>query len=277
MDFKTVTIVVLTISLIGISESRNININKTSLKKFLSEDVVEIEKFEDKDVLTFVLDMLDNPENNTNNDTDIIKFVLDTDDENTNLFNVFLKNKNISKTETEFLQKYFDEYNADFGNLIIKNGRFTWRINRYSSYLPDLNVWETINTAFEFWESITKIRFQYKNDYKTDIKIMFTDYQHLMSNGYPCETFYQGTLAHAYYPDTPFAGEMHFNDHQIFDKDKRSYSYSLLRVAVHEIGHLLGLRHNDRKFSIMYPYEGYNKHHRLNLNLFDVYDKKNFE
>lgn len=60
-----------------------------------------------------------------------------------------------------------------------------------------------------------------------------------------------GDIAHSWN-----AGNMHFDDEENF---KSIHSYSddgiyLLRVAVHEIGHVLGLNHTNKTYSIMYAY-----------------------
>lgn len=258
MYFKTIII----LALISLCKTSIVKFNKSDLKKFVSdsESDIEIIKVDEEDIL----------EIDSESDIEIIE----VDDEN--LFKIFLQKNNVTKNDTEYLQKYFDDYKNEVYQLLVKDGFYTWRIHKFSSYIPDLLVWETMATAFNFWETITQIKFVYSTDTRTNIKIMFTNPIHTMSTGHACVEFEDNTLAHAYYPDTPFFGEMHFNDRQLFDANKNQNSFSLLRVAIHEIGHLLGLRHNDRRSSIMYPYESPNMHHRLNLNMFDWEDKMNF-
>lgn len=55
-----------------------------------------------------------------------------------------------------------------------------------------------------------------------------------------------GELAHS-----SSDGEIHFDDDENYRED--GSGINLLKVAVHEVGHVLGLLHNDRRHSIMYP------------------------
>ena len=61
-----------------------------------------------------------------------------------------------------------------------------------------------------------------------------------------------GELAHSW-----AAGDIHFDDDENYRPQLHSSSstdnISLLKLAVHEVGHVLGLLHNDQQHSIMYP------------------------
>ena len=69
-----------------------------------------------------------------------------------------------------------------------------------------------------------------------------------------------GVLAHAFAPSD---GRLHFDEAEQFT-DRSHDGTNLLYVAVHEIGHNLGLRHSNVRDAIIYPtYLGYKENLKL--------------
>jgi Matrixin/Glucodextranase, domain B len=64
-----------------------------------------------------------------------------------------------------------------------------------------------------------------------------------------------GALAHTFYPappnPEPIAGDMHFDDSESWHIGANTDVFS---VALHELGHALGLGHADDPSAVMYPY-----------------------
>ncbi|XP_008579190.1 PREDICTED: matrix metalloproteinase-21 [Galeopterus variegatus] len=127
----------------------------------------------------------------------------------------------------------------------------SWRLAREApSGQLSLHEQRAIFTlAFRMWSEVTPLHF--REDLTApgatvDIKLGFGRGRHL-----GCPRVFDGSgqeFAHAWR-----LGDIHFDDDEHFTPPSSDAGISLLKVAVHEIGHVLGLPHIYRTGSIMQP------------------------
>ncbi|MBN3283716.1 MMP21 protein, partial [Polyodon spathula] len=124
-----------------------------------------------------------------------------------------------------------------------------WRLlgEGYSAWLPIDDQRYTLKQAFRTWSEVMPLNFE--EDLTSlasqiDIKLGFGTRRHL-----GCSQAFDGTgqvFAHAWH-----LGDIHFDDDEHFVPPKSNQGTSLLKVVVHEIGHVLGLSHINRPGSVM--------------------------
>ncbi|CAL4120847.1 unnamed protein product [Meganyctiphanes norvegica] len=148
------------------------------------------------------------------------------------------------------------------------------------------NVQKELRRAFDAWSTYSLLRFTEVDEtqyHTADIVLFFAEYNH--QDGYPFDGP-SGILAHAYYPYEfgHYGGDVHFDESEewtMHPKDQYS-GLDFFTVAVHELGHSLGLSHSPVGGSIMFPYyKGYTANFALDhddvMAMWELYIKRKLD
>ncbi|XP_022774453.1 metalloendoproteinase 1-like [Durio zibethinus] len=106
-----------------------------------------------------------------------------------------------------------------------------------------------IARAFQKWAAVSPFRFQQvAQGSRDDISIGFYRYDH--GDGYPFDGPLGNVIAHAFALED---GRFHYDADENWSFNPAANQMDLESVAVHEIGHNLGLDHSWDQNAVMYP------------------------
>lgn len=159
--------------------------------------------------------------------------------------------------------------------------RITWHLKKdcgpSSGKIYEAEALKSLEKAFKVWEQAADVKFSKVIIPPEDIQIRFVSGSHHDGDEkFPCESFDGpgGVLAHTCMPELKNAtGNIHFDDSENWTLCS-TMGINFFQVAVHEIGHSLGLKHSSVPSAVMFPtYQGYKPNFKLDRDDIDAIQK----
>jgi hypothetical protein len=125
----------------------------------------------------------------------------------------------------------------------------TWKLVNKSPKLLDTETMRALEEAFSEWSRYLPETMSFRQvPDDADILVEFASKIH--GDGFPFDGP-GNVLAHAFFPPPNnglLAGDLHF------DEEEDWHEHFLMQVALHELGHSLGLQHSTDPNAVMYPF-----------------------
>ncbi|KAM6963964.1 matrix metallopeptidase-21 [Tautogolabrus adspersus] len=245
------------------ADSNNTASNTTSDTFFGTENSFVDDFFNFNDTESVLPSISNDTSSNYTNDSDLIYHISNETSPNDISMGSQTKNISLNSHQSKAVQRRKRHLAAlvsknrqkrdlsETGYMAFSKKVLKWRLigEGYSSQLSIEDQRYIFRLAFRMWSEVSPLDFL--EDIRSpleevDIRLGFGTGRHL-----GCNQRFDGTgheFAHAW-----FLGDIHFDDDEHFTGPDAGSGISLLKVAVHEIGHVLGLPHIYRPGSIMQP------------------------